>query len=154
MSVDDVMGAAGLTRGGFYAHFADKNALLAEAMSVAFEQARANMMGPDESLRGRKWLERAAHVYLSPRHVADPGAGCAVPALGAEVARADPEVRKAFTRGVKKVLEGMSERLGDEERAASALATMVGGLLLARAVDDPRLRKAVLAASRKAVLRR
>jgi TetR/AcrR family transcriptional repressor of nem operon len=153
-SVDAIMAAAGLTRGTFYAHFADKDALLAEALLTAFEEARENLLGRDASLRGRKWLERAARVYLSDQHVDDPGGGCAVAALGAEVARADPKVRRAFTRGVERVLDGMTGRLGDRERALGALATMIGGLVLARATEDAKLRDEALAASRRAILRR
>lgn len=153
LSVDAIMGAAGLTRGAFYAHFPDKDALLAEAMGAAFDEARQNLVGRDAKLRGRKWLERAAHVYLSSKHVADPGSGCAVAALGSEVARAAPTVRRAFTRGVEKVLDGMEERLGDRERALAVLATMIGTVVLARATDDAKLRAAALAASRRAILR-
>jgi TetR/AcrR family transcriptional repressor of nem operon len=153
VSVDAIMGAAGLTRGAFYAHFADKDALLAEAMAAAFDEARANMVGRDETLRGRPWLERAAHVYLSSKHVADPGSGCAAAALGAEVARADPKVRRAFTKGVEKVIDAMAERIGGRDRALAILATMIGGVVLARATDDDAFGEAVLAASRRALLR-
>jgi len=154
VSVDEIMGAAGLTRGGFYAHFADKNDLLAEALLEAFEQSRANLVGKDPKLRGRKWLERAVHVYFSKKHVDGPGEGCAVPALAGEVARGDAKLRAAFTRGLGEVLDGMTEQLGDRERATATLATMIGAIALARATDDDRLREAILRASRAALLRR
>lgn len=154
VSVDDVMGAAGLTRGGFYAHFADKSELLAEALAEAFDQSRDNLVGHDAELRGREWLERAVHVYLSRKHVDAPGEGCAVPALAGEVARGDRKLRAAFSSGVEKVLDAMTERLGDRERATAALATLIGAVALARATDDEGLREAILRASRAAILRR
>jgi TetR/AcrR family transcriptional repressor of nem operon len=153
VSVDEVMGEAGLTRGGFYAHFADKNELLAEALGEAFAQSRDSLVGHDPALRGRKWLERAVHVYLSRKHVDAPGDGCAVPALAGEVARGDRKLRKAFTRGLEGVLDGMAEQLGDREQATAALATLIGAVALARATDDEGLREAILQASRAAVLR-
>jgi TetR/AcrR family transcriptional regulator, transcriptional repressor for nem operon len=147
-SVGDVMRAAGMTHGGFYRHFEDKEALLAAALTAAFEEfARPLLEGPAaEAAAARN--EFRTH-YLSEEHRADPAAGCPAAALGPEVARARPEVRAAFSRGVERVAEGLARgRATSGEGGREALrdlATLVGAIVLARAVDDE-LARAILGA--------
>ena len=78
--IDAVMRAAQLTHGGFYAHFRGKEALAADAISAAFDQACKNLFGFDGN--GPAWRERAGKRYLSRSHVESPGEGCALPTLG------------------------------------------------------------------------
>ena len=150
-SVQRLMTAAGLTHGGFYAHFADKTALLADVLDHAFAQARANLLhrGLDD-LRGPAWITRAGRRYLSRAHRDAPLEGCAIPALAAEVAREDPAARAAFSRALDETLRGITERLdGDRPAAIRLLATWSGALAMARAVDDA-LADEILAACRPA----
>ncbi|MBX3272751.1 MAG: TetR/AcrR family transcriptional regulator [Sandaracinaceae bacterium] len=151
-SVDDLMADAGLTRGGFYAHFESKAALLGAALEAAFAESRRNLFeGRLAALRGDAWRRAASERYLSREHQRRPEEGCAVPALGAEVARAEPEVRDAFEAEVRAILDAMSERLdGDRARAMRLLSTWVGATLLSRAVHSPRLADAIRRAAREA----
>jgi len=154
--VDLVMNAAGLTRGGFYAHFRDKSALVAEALDVAFAQVKEKHFA-DATLRGRAWLERSTEVYLSLDHVENPGTGCALPTLGAEVARCDASVREVFTRNVREIVGEMAKRLAGRggparRRAIVTLALSVGAVTLARAVTDRKLATEILRACKDDLL--
>jgi TetR/AcrR family transcriptional repressor of nem operon len=150
--VDRVMGAAGLTRGGFYAHFDDKDAMLAEALDAAFVESRRNLFERSEA-QGAEWLAQASRAYLSRSHVDQPGAGCSVPALAGEVARSGPKVRGAFARNVKGVLDQIARRLAGGEPtpeirrlAIQVFVRWVGALGVARSVD-PALGDEILAAT-------
>ena len=141
-SVGDVMQGAELTHGGFYGYFEDKVALFSEALGEAFAQARENLLARGlKDLRGEAWIEAAAARYATMKHRDTPELGCAVPALGAEVARGPRPVRKRFGVEVRATIDAMAERLDGEpeqakRRAARLLATWVGALLIARATDD------------------
>jgi TetR/AcrR family transcriptional regulator, transcriptional repressor for nem operon len=157
-SVEDVMGAAGLTRGGFYAHFRDKSALIVECLDVAFAEARRNLLlGEGTSVRGRAWLEHATRRYLSRAHLEAPGEGCAIPALGGEIGRGDEALRDAFTRNIQALLGDIEQRLATasrpaRRRAISTLALWVGGLMIARAVNNPELADEILETCRSEIL--
>jgi TetR/AcrR family transcriptional regulator, transcriptional repressor for nem operon len=151
-SVNDVMGAAGLTRGGFYAHFPDKDEMVVEALDRAFAEAMQQLITsiPEE---GDGWLERALGRYLSERHVDSPGTGCAVPALGADVARSAPTVKRAFQRGVSSMLQAIEKKLATadgRDAAITLLSTWVGALTLARAVQDRALSREILDVAKRA----
>jgi TetR/AcrR family transcriptional repressor of nem operon len=150
--VDVLMGAAGLTRGGFYAHFRNKAALLAEALEHAFDESEANMMSRGlEGLTGDAWLRAASERYLSTTHRSLPEEGCAVPSLGAEVARAPASVRRVFTKRAEAMRDRIAERIsGDRREATRLLARWVGAVLIARAVDDRALADEILDACREA----
>jgi len=154
-SVADIMKEAGLTHGGFYAHFASREAMLAEAAdragaeSVAASARVAASAPPEEALR------RMLHAYLSKEHVNGVEMGCPVVALGSEMPRQAPEVRRAATRGIKEMIDVVARQSPDwgqpgaHEHALVTVSTMVGALLLSRAVDDPKLSDAL----RKAALK-
>ena len=149
--VDRVMGAAGLTRGGFYAHFADKAAMLVEALDAAFAQSRRNMF--DTEATGLDWLERTTRIYLSRSHAESVEDGCSVPALASEVRRSPEEVRGAFARNVERVLEEIAARLGGgrptdatRREAIGIFAGWVGALALARAMGGARGDEVLIAA--------
>jgi len=153
-SVDTLMQGAGLTRGGFYAHFESKSALLRTALGDAFAEARANLFERGlDGLRGDAWLARAAARYLTLAHREQPERGCAIPTLAAEVAREDDETRRAFEREVGSLLAVFVTRLGGDPaearvRAIRHLAGWVGALSLARAVHDDELAREILDACR------
>ncbi|MGH7329940.1 MAG: TetR/AcrR family transcriptional regulator, partial [Polyangiaceae bacterium] len=103
-AIDDVMAAADLTRGGFYAHFQNRDALVAEALNKAFDEARRHFFfigdwadSPKGNLVGKKWVEYAARQYLSEGHLREAVTRCPLPSLGSEMARTRPEIRHVFT---------------------------------------------------------
>lgn len=148
--VDALMGAAGLTRGGFYAHFADKSALLVEAIDHAFDESVENLLGRGlEDREGADWLRAACDRYLTPKHRRHPESGCAVPALGSEVARAPRSVRKAFDARQRQMVDLIADRLGgDREMATALLASWVGALVMARIAPRRAQAEAILEAVR------
>jgi TetR/AcrR family transcriptional repressor of nem operon len=152
--VADIMKDAGLTHGGFYAHFPSREAMLAEAADRAGGEAVTMMQQLTASLPPQKALPAMMEAYLSKEHLLGIETGCAVAALGSEMPRQAPEVRRAATRRIKEMIDLVSRQLPDwgqpgaHERALFTVAAMVGTLVLARAVDDSKLsdsmRKAAL----------
>jgi len=141
VSVGEVMKAAGLTHGAFYAHFASKEELQAAAVAygqkVSLERVQRN-----KAMRTKGYADR----YLSPRHRDNPGDGCTMAALGQEVARSTPELKTAFERGLEEIL---SAEVGDRKDAIFRTAALLGGVVLARAVQDPRLSDEILRSVRQ-----
>ena len=154
-SVADIMKEAGLTHGGFYAHFASRESMLAEAVDRAGAEAAATSARVVASAPPEQALQRLMHAYLSKDHVKGAEMGCPVVALGSETPRQAPEVRRAATRRIKEMIDVVARQSPDwgqpgaHERALVTVATMVGTLLLARAVDDPKLSDALLKAALK-----
>jgi TetR/AcrR family transcriptional repressor of nem operon len=148
----DIMKAAGLTHGGFYRHFASKDDLEAQATGVALATTTTDWSRLVEGAAAQPLAEFVGQ-YLSAEHRDDPGNGCALAALGADVARQDKRVRSAFTAGLEPFLELLSDIIPGRSRAVrrrKAIATtaaMIGALILARAVDDPALSDEILAAT-------
>jgi TetR/AcrR family transcriptional regulator, transcriptional repressor for nem operon len=153
-SVADIMKEAGLTHGGFYAHFASRDAMLAEAADRAGANAVASIASIAAQTTPQEALQAIVNAYLSEAHVQNVENGCPVVALGSEMPRQAPEVRRAATRRIKEMIDLVSRQLpewGQPAAHAQALvmvSTMVGALLLARAVDDPRLSRALCEAAR------
>lgn len=143
--VADIMKAAGLTHGGFYAHFPSREAMLAEAADRAGGESVAMMERIAASSPPQQALPTMMRAYLSKEHVEGIETGCATAALGSEMPRQAAEVRRAATRRIKEMIDLVARQSPDwgqpgaHERALFAIATMVGALVLARAVDDPRL---------------
>jgi len=143
--VAEIMKAAGLTHGAFYAHFPSKDALAAEALGCALAELyeRNSAQGEQEPDQKRAFLRS----YLSEAHRDRMGEGCAIAALGSDVARS-PAMREPFTAGVRRVLDKMARSFGWKGRARRnaihMLAATTGALVLARAVDDPALSKEIL----------
>ncbi|MFI0842790.1 TetR/AcrR family transcriptional regulator [Mesorhizobium sp. IMUNJ 23232] len=144
VSVADVCGEAGLTHGGFYGHFASKDALEAECVDAAFADKIAELTDPASvaAMVGR---------YLSATHRDNPGRGCAVAALGAAVPQRDELVRQHFAADIGKYLDALTAALVEEagagrDRAILLLSALVGGLTLARAGKaSPELSEEILA---------
>lgn len=143
--VADIMKAAGLTHGGFYAHFGSREAMLAEAADRAGGESVAMMQKIAASLPAHQALVAMMEAYLSKEHLEAIETGCATAALCSEMPRQAPEVRRAATRRIKEMIDLVSRQSPDwgqpgaHERALVTIATMVGTLVLARAVDDSRL---------------
>jgi TetR/AcrR family transcriptional regulator, transcriptional repressor for nem operon len=144
VSVGAVMKAAGLTHGAFYAHFGSKEEL--QAAAVAYGQKVS--LGRVQSSNGKKNKESYADRYLSPRHRDNPGDGCTMAALAQEVARSTPEVKAALERGLEDIL---SARGRDRKEAIFQAAAMIGGVVLARAVQDPGLSDEILESVRQKI---
>ena len=147
--VADIMKSAGLTHGGFYAHFSSREAMLAEAADRAGSESVATMARIAATSPPRRALKAMMEAYLSKAHVEGVDTGCATAALGSEMPRQAPEVRRAATRRIKEMIDLVARQSPDwgqpgaHERALFTVATMVGTLVLARAVDDPKLSDAL-----------
>jgi len=156
--VAEIMKEAGLTHGGFYAHFASREAMLAEAADRAGAETAAVSARIAAAAPPEQALQSLLRAYLSREHVENLEMGCAVAALGSETPRQAPEVRRAVTRRIKEMVDGIARLSHDwgqpraHEQALVTAATMVGTLLLARAVDDPKLSEALLKAALKRLI--
>lgn len=155
VGVRDVMKRAGLTRGGFYFHFADKDALLAEAIrDAAHSNAVTHVSWAEGAPEGRK-LHAFVERYLSEEHRDHPEIGCVVAALGGEIGRANARHRKAFTEGLDVTLERIAAYLpgatAAERRVQAELlmASMAGVLMASRALADRSRSNALLGAARQ-----
>jgi AcrR family transcriptional regulator len=146
-SVADIMKEAGLTHGGFYAHFASREAMLAEAADRAGAESVAVSARVAATVPAEKAFQALLQAYLSKEHVEN--------ALGSEMPRQAPEVRRAATRHIKEMIDVVARQLPDwgqpsaHQHALVSVATAVGTLLLARAVDDPKLSDALVQATLK-----
>lgn len=153
--VADIMKEAGLTHGGFYAHFSSREALLAEAADRAGAEGVAAMARIASIKPSSEALQTMLKAYLSKEHVESVETGCAVAALGSEMPRQAPEVRRAATNRIKEMIDLVARQMpnwgqpGAHEQALVTVSTMVGALVLARAVDDPRLSNALREAALK-----
>jgi TetR/AcrR family transcriptional regulator, transcriptional repressor for nem operon len=157
VGVADVMKQAGLTHGGFYAHFASREALLAEALAHAGAESRERMQRAMQAAMAKGASPFRAFVdnYLSERHLKAADAGCPVAALASEMPRQAPELRAAATERVKALLASVAAALpeGSPKEAAAVVASqLVGALQLARAIGDNAQGRALLAASRAGLL--
>lgn len=149
-SVADVMSAAGMTTGGFYKHFASKDDLAAAAVRAAFDSVLAPMQQVAAKQGDAAARSRYLKTYLSEAHVRSPGKGCPVAAMGADGGRAADLLGPAFARGVEDILAFLgAAEMTTTERAAliRQMATLVGTVIIARAVGDGDLREEVLAAA-------
>src|SRR5215470_8584798 len=143
VTVGEVMKAAGLTHGAFYAHFGSKQELQEAAIVCGQEVAAGRVRSHGATKKGRRAY---ADRYLSARHRDNPGDGCTMAALGQEVARSAPELKAAFERGLNEILAAKG---GDRKEAIFQSAAMLGGLVLARAVLDPKLSDEILRSVRQ-----
>jgi len=147
--VAEIMKEAGLTHGGFYAHFGSREDMLAEAADRAGVDGMAVLAQIAAEAPPKKALEAMLRAYLSKEHVEGVETGCAIAALGSEMPRQGPKVRRAATRRIKEMIDLVARQSSEwgrpeaHERALVTLATALGALVLARAVDDPKLSDAV-----------
>ncbi len=165
VAVADLMSAAGFTHGGFYNHFASKEALAAEASTWAFAVARP---GLEEALGSSKAKDWTAYVreYASVEHRDHPETGCPLAALASDAARQGEDVQRAFADHVAWIVEALSAHFANidarapgakklRERALRTWSELVGALVLSRAVAgaSPALAEEILDATRRSVIR-
>jgi TetR/AcrR family transcriptional repressor of nem operon len=149
IGVADLMKEAGLTHGGFYGHFSSKEDLIAEASARALAQSLARW----DKMAGRATsdpLSALAGAYLTTRHRDNPGAGCLLAALGPDVSRQGQAVRRSVSGYVRSAVDLVANLVPGKSKAArrqkaiSTWSTLVGAIVIARAVDDPALSQEIL----------
>lgn len=158
-SVANVMEGAGMTVGGFYAHFPSKQSLMAETLRETLRRSRDRLDALAAGKRGADWVKAVAKGYLSRAHRDHPEIGCPLPATLSEITREDAAVREALEEEIETAAGELGSRLkeaGIEDprgEALAVLAIMIGGLTLARALRGTDLSDAVLQACRKHIER-
>ena len=160
LGVAGVMKRAGLTHGGFYAHFDSREALLAAAIDEMFANAAANFLRRTEGLAPREALRAYVDFYLSKGHRDARDSGCPYALLSGDLPRMDAAPRKRFAKGLERLTGLMAGQLGQighaapEAAAASAIAEMIGALSIARAAGTGEQSDAILARSHASVCAR
>ncbi|MGA0611252.1 TetR/AcrR family transcriptional regulator [Caldimonas sp. KR1-144] len=155
LGVASLMKEAGLTHGGFYAHFGSKTDLLAEAADRAGAEGIEGLGRLLAAAQPAAALDTLIDAYLSDAHLAAPEQGCAIAALGSEVPRQAEPVRRAATQRMKEMADLVERQLpgwrrpGNDERALAILSCLVGAMVIARASDDPAFSTAVRQAAGK-----
>ena len=160
IGVADLMKDAGLTHGGFYAHFDSREALVIEAFAHAMDRGTEHWRRLAERTPPEKRLATIVDSYLTTLHRDDPGHGCAIPTLGAEIARESPKTRKAFAAKLEQMIEMLADQIPQVPRKAArkqamaGIATMMGTLVLSRIAGNGEFSDEILGAGRDAVLAR
>lgn len=148
--VDAITEAAGLTHGAFYSQFGSKEAVVVEALRLVLDESKELWAQGARGTDKRAALDRIIDGYLSPRHRNSLGKGCAVAALGSDLPRQPKKVREVFTKRLEEglgVLAGLVPGKAASQRHDAAIqlfSAMVGGLILARAVDEDSLSRRIL----------
>jgi TetR/AcrR family transcriptional regulator, transcriptional repressor for nem operon len=156
IGLKDLMEGAGLTQGAFYKQFASKDDLAAQASRRALESACGRWSAAAEA-NPQDPLGAVIAFYLSMDHRAERMDGCPVAALGSDAARQGVDVKASFEAGIREYLETLGRWVGEAEgeessgRAMAILSTMVGAVVLSRAVNDPDLAQAFLDAAAQQV---
>src|SRR5579884_4261330 len=138
IGVADLMKDAGLTHGGFYAHFNSREALVIEAFVDAMDRSIERWRKLAETTPPEQRLPVIVDSYLTPLHRDDPGHGCAISTLGAEIARESPKTRKAFAAKLEQMIDLLALQIPDiprktaRKQAIGVIATMIGTLVMAR----------------------
>ncbi|MGJ8585168.1 MAG: TetR/AcrR family transcriptional regulator [Marinosulfonomonas sp.] len=153
-SIDMIMAHAGLSRGGFYHHFKNKEDLFAQAVASFLHQTFADPAQPDTS-PGPALITAALEGYLSQNHLDDIANQCPMIALPSDVARAGPQARHAYRLVFEAMLNFFETNLGasgpEARRQALTLCTLcIGGMVLARTLGDPDLSEELISAARAA----
>lgn len=156
IGVADLMKEAGLTHGGFYAHFASREALVIEAFNYAMERSTEQWRRLAAATPPEKRLAALVDGYLTTRHRDDPGHGCAITALGPEIAREGPKARRAFSAKLEEMVEMIADqapelpRKAARRQAIAVLSAMVGAIVLSRIAGTGEFSEEILAAGRNA----
>lgn len=159
--VAGLMADAGLTHGGFYAHFASKDELVREALAASLLGTRERWAGLVAAARGRgeSGLEAIVRYYLRPAHRDNPEAGCSIAALAPEIARRDAKSRDRLSEAVDEIVATIAAELPPElpaekarDTATAIFGLMMGSLQIARVTRDAAASEAVLRAGQDAAL--
>lgn len=154
VGVAEIMAEVGLTHGGFYAHFPNKEALVAAAIEEAFGQSRRRFARMTEAMTSEQALMAFVDAYVSTEHRNNPQRGCPISSLSSDLPRQGPMVRAAFDAGVANLIARLEGWLTGQDAAArrslaySVMAEMAGAVALSRAVSDDGLAEQLLEASR------
>jgi TetR/AcrR family transcriptional repressor of nem operon len=154
VGVAEIMSEAGLTHGGFYAHFPNKEALVAAAIEEAFGQSRRRFARMVEGMSDREALTAFVDAYVSADHRNNPQRGCPISTLTNDLPRQGPLVREAFDTGVANLIARLEAWLPDQDPASrrslasSLMSEMAGAVALARAISDEVMAEDLLDASR------
>ncbi|MHA6494492.1 TetR/AcrR family transcriptional regulator [Pseudomonas borbori] len=151
-SVGEVMGAAGLTVGGFYAHFGSKDALMLEAFTQLLGQRRALIAEIDNTLPAEDRRVLLAAFYLSRKHRDTQDQGCPLPSSLGELTRLPEDFRAALAEHLELMVAQMAASAEDADKVLADMALMVGGLALARALGPGELSDRVLRAAKSAIV--
>jgi TetR/AcrR family transcriptional regulator, transcriptional repressor for nem operon len=157
VGVDAIMREAGLTHGGFYLHFASKEALIGAVSAESLARSATRWTDIADSEPRAEALTKIVTGYLDSRYTVQRDHSCVLPALGSELARR-PESRTALTGSIRKMLDALARLMPGRSRARAqaaamtTLSTMVGAIVLARLSDDPALSEAILDAARNHTL--
>lgn len=152
--VSDVMHAAGFTIGGFYKHFADKDQLLLEAVETALAQIAESLRSLAKGLPRGEALKRVIAAYLSEEHMLHPEFGCALAALGTEMARMPPEMKLAVSKALNAYADHLDFLMPGQTAAQRKSAfhvlfpSMAGCIMTARALTNKKRQRLILAAGR------
>src|SRR5271167_3378700 len=157
MVVAEVMNKLGLTHGGFYAHFASKDDLIAQAITSMFDQGSARFLHLTAGVEPRHALQAYVDWYLSAAHRDTPGGGCPLAAVSGDLPRLPEAARLRYSEGVERLAARVAQLLktlgakNAESLALSAISEMAGAMTLARAVADPARSNQILRNSRETV---
>jgi TetR/AcrR family transcriptional repressor of nem operon len=157
VGVAEVMNKLGLTHGGFYAHFASKDDLIAQAVSLMFDEAYARLLRMTEGREPLQGMHAYMDWYLSAAHRDAPNGGCPVAAVSGDLARLPDAARERYTEGVERLAAGITKLLiklhmpKPAMLAFSLLSEMAGALSSARAVIRSPLSEEILRASREMI---
>ena len=146
--VDKLMEASGVTSGAFYSHFGSKAELLQALIPYELQLSR-DAWQSNPHTEPEAWLEFELERYLNIKHVRHPEAGCMLPSLGAEIARADEATRKQFEEEMEKGVATLGEKLGNPDLAWAFICQLVGAILIARAMPSKAGQLAVLESSKR-----
>lgn len=154
LGVADIMKEAGLTHGGFYAHFASREQLVAEAIEFAFREDEDRLMRAMGRRPQGSAVEKFLDIYLTPAHRDTPGRGCTMAAIAPEAARRDPTVRNLFSSQIGRYADLLAAESNlPAETVVSVISASVGALTLSRAVEDAVLSESLLAGTKAAMLK-
>lgn len=153
VGVAELMSAAGMTHGGFYKHFESRDALVDAAIAALMKDVEATKDEADR--KAGSSLKPYIDWYLSDEHCRNPGDGCPISALGIDMSRASERTRTVFTQGLVRFVDWIVQRMAPgttrrrQDRAALIASALIGGVVLARASDDPVFSERILSGVRK-----
>ena len=148
--VDALMQVAGVTSGAFYGHFSSKSelftALIESEVQASCQRWQNN---PDQDID--EWIDHTLNHYLSKWHIQHPEAGCVLPALLAEIGRANDTTKSVFAQEMRKGLDTLAQRLGSQELAWALISQLIGTVQMVRAIPDTATQQNILEASKRFV---
>ncbi|KDN98148.1 TetR/AcrR family transcriptional regulator [Pseudomonas donghuensis] len=151
-SVNQVMGAAGLTVGGFYAHFDSKDALMLEAFRQLLGERRALLAEVDPNMSGEERRALVAAFYLSRKHRDATERACPLPTSLGEMARLPEAFRAVLSEHIELMMANLADSPEEADKVLADMALMIGGLALARALGTGELSDRILRAAKSAVV--